>query len=109
MSAAPSLEAARAYAKRRGIEAMFSDFKSRGFGLNDSQLRVTARINWLIMIMAIALYWAVEQRRRQKKRRKINSRSLVSAFKSGLRAILILSGRKRKIPKLWEIRETVSW
>jgi hypothetical protein len=41
-------------------------FKSRGFGLNDSQLRVTARINRLIMIMAIALYWAVEQRRRQK-------------------------------------------
>lgn len=59
MSAKPSLAAARAYAKRWGIEAMFSDFKSRGFGLTESQLRSPGKLNRLIMVMAIALYWAV--------------------------------------------------
>ena len=59
MSAKPSLATARAYAKRWGIEAMFSDFKSRGFGLTQSQLRSPGKLNRLIMIMAIALYWAV--------------------------------------------------
>ena len=59
MSAKPSLATARAYAKRWGIEAMFSDFKSRGFGLTQSQLRSPGKLNRLIMVMAIALYWAV--------------------------------------------------
>ena len=59
MSAKPSLATARQYAKRWGIEAMFSDFKSRGFGLTESQLRSPGKLNRLIMIMAIALYWAV--------------------------------------------------
>ncbi len=58
-SAPPSLTAARAYAKRWGIEAMFSDFKSRGFGLTQSQLRSPEKLSRLILIMAIALYWAV--------------------------------------------------
>ena len=57
MSAKPSLATARAYAKRWGIEAMFSDFKSRGFGLTESQLRSPGKLNRLIMV--IALYWAV--------------------------------------------------
>lgn len=59
MSEKPSLTTARAYAKRWGIEAMFSDFKSRGFGLTESQLRSPGKLNRLIMVMAIALYWAV--------------------------------------------------
>ena len=59
MSAKPSLTTARAYAKRWGIEAMFSDFKSRGFGLTESQLRSPGKLNRLIMVMAIARSWAV--------------------------------------------------
>lgn len=59
MSDTPSLATARTYAKRWGIEAMFSDFKSRGFGLTESQLRSPGKLNRLIMVMAIALYWAV--------------------------------------------------
>jgi hypothetical protein len=55
----PSLNAARNYAKRWGIEAMFSDFKSRGFGITESQLRSADKLSRLILIMAIALYWAV--------------------------------------------------
>ena len=40
-------------------DAMFSDFKSRGFGLEDSQLQRTDRMDRLIMVMSLALYWAV--------------------------------------------------
>ncbi len=58
-SVPPSLSTARSYAKRWGIEAMFSDFKSRGFGISESQLRSPDKLNRLILIMAIALYWAV--------------------------------------------------
>lgn len=47
------------YGLRWGIEAMFSDFKSRGFGLEDSQLQRTDRMDRLILVMALALYWAV--------------------------------------------------
>lgn len=59
MSCEPSKKAALEYAKRWGIEAMFSDLKTRGFNINDSQLRKTDRIDRLIMVMAIALYWSV--------------------------------------------------
>ena len=40
-------------------DAMFSDFKSRGFGLEDSQLQRTDRMDRLILVMTLALYWAV--------------------------------------------------
>src|SRR3954468_9781778 len=41
------------------IEAMFSDFKTRGFGLEDSHLRRPERLDRLILVMALALFWAV--------------------------------------------------
>jgi hypothetical protein len=47
------------YAMRWGIEAMFSDFKSRGFGITKTQLKHPDRIERLILILTIALYWAV--------------------------------------------------
>ena len=47
------------YGLRWGIEAMFSDFKSRGFGLEDSQLRRVDRMDRLILVMTLAIYWAV--------------------------------------------------
>ncbi len=47
------------YGLRWGIEAMFSDAKTRGFNLEDSQLRRADRIERLILILALALYWAV--------------------------------------------------
>ena len=42
-----------------GIEAMLSDFKSRGFGLENSQLQRVDRIDRLIQVMTLAHYWAV--------------------------------------------------
>lgn len=59
LSAAPTVHRAFDYGLRWGIEAMFSDFKSRGFGLEDSQIRHPDRLARLLLVMALALPWAV--------------------------------------------------
>ena len=59
MSDAPTTAKTFDYGLRWGIEAMFSDFKSRGFGLEDSQLQRTDRMDRLMLVMKLALYWAV--------------------------------------------------
>lgn len=59
MSQRPSSYKALDYGMRWGIEAMFSDFKTRGFGLEDTQIRHPKRLARLILVMALALYWAV--------------------------------------------------
>jgi hypothetical protein len=46
-------------AARWGIEPMFSDFKSRGFGLEQSQLRRPDRLARLLLVMSLALHVAV--------------------------------------------------
>src|SRR3954468_8403219 len=38
---------------------MFADFKSRGFGIEDTQLRYADRLDRLILVMSLALYVAV--------------------------------------------------
>jgi len=47
------------YSMRWGIEALFSDFKSRGFGITKTQLKCPKRIEKLILLLSIATYWAV--------------------------------------------------
>src|SRR5881397_2967193 len=59
MSEPPTVHRAFDYGLRWGIEAMFSDFKTRGFGLEDSQLRHPGRLARLLLVMALALHWAV--------------------------------------------------
>ena len=59
MSARPGRHTVLDYGLRWGIEAMFSDFKSRGFGLMQSQIEKPERLERLILIMAMAMYWAV--------------------------------------------------
>jgi hypothetical protein len=59
MSEPPTVHRAFDYGLRWGIEAMFSDFKTRGFGLEDSQLRRPERLDRLILVMTLALFWAV--------------------------------------------------
>jgi len=44
------------YGQRWGIEPMFSDFKSRGFGLEHTQIRHADRVDRLILVMALALH-----------------------------------------------------
>jgi len=38
---------------------MFSDFKSRGFSLTQTHIRFADRLERLILILSIALHWAV--------------------------------------------------
>jgi len=59
MSAKPGYLTTLGYAARWGIEPMVSDFKSRGFGLEQTHLRYPDRLARLILVMSLALYWAV--------------------------------------------------
>src|SRR3954465_324951 len=44
--------------RRRPTRPMFSDFKTRGFNLEASQIERTNRLDRLILVLALALYWA---------------------------------------------------
>src|SRR5215218_10709331 len=59
LSQTPSVHTAFDYGLRWGIEAMFSDFKTRGFNLEDSQITRTDRLDRLVLVLALALHWAV--------------------------------------------------
>jgi hypothetical protein len=59
MSEKPGYLRTLEYSARWGIEPMFADFKSRGFGIEDTQLRYADRLERLILVMALALYVAV--------------------------------------------------
>lgn len=59
MDAAPTRAAVLDYAARWAIEPMFSDFKGRGFDLEDSQLQHADRLERLVLLMALAMYWCV--------------------------------------------------
>lgn len=59
MPAKPGYLTTMDYSARWAIEPMFSDFKSRGFGLEDSQISYPDRLSRLILVMVLALYIAV--------------------------------------------------
>ena len=59
MSDPPTAWRAQDYGLRWGIEAMFSDYKTRGFHLEDSQIERTDRLDRLVLVLSLALYWAV--------------------------------------------------
>jgi hypothetical protein len=59
MDALPSKTTVLDYGLRWGIESMFSDMKSRGFGLEDTHLLRSKRVTRLILVLAFAMHWAV--------------------------------------------------
>jgi len=59
MDCVPTRAAVRDYGSRWSIEPMFSDFKSRGFDLEATQLRAPDRLDRLLVIMALAMHWCV--------------------------------------------------
>jgi len=59
MDCSPSRARVLDYGARWGIEPMFSDFKTRGFGLEDTHLQAPERLDRLLLIMALAMYWCV--------------------------------------------------
>lgn len=76
MDAKPSVGRTLDYGLRWGIEALFSDLKTRGFSVTKTQLRHADRIERLLLVLTVALYWAVstgmrpkESKERSKKKR----------------------------------------
>lgn len=98
------------YGMSWGIETMFSDFKSCGFGLMQSHIQKPDRLERLLLIMGIAVYWAVScgafdeiqcRRKRLKKGTlKKLARSLTSLFKAGLRFLRRCHAMAQPIPPL---------
>ena len=59
MNETPTRATVRDYGSRWGIEPLFSDLKSRGFHLEATHLHAPDRLDRLLLIMALALYWCV--------------------------------------------------
>ncbi len=59
MAAEPGYLKILDYSARWAIEPMFSDFKSRGFGVENTQIQHPDRLGRLLLVMALALYTAV--------------------------------------------------
>jgi hypothetical protein len=59
MNDPPSRATVRDYGSRWGIEPLFSDYNSRGFHLAATPLRAPDRLDRLLLIMGLALYWCV--------------------------------------------------
>jgi hypothetical protein len=77
MDAKPTTGRTLDYGLRWGIEALFSDLKTRGFSVTKTQLKHHDRIERLLLVLTVALYWAVstgmmprEPRLNSKKKRK---------------------------------------
>jgi hypothetical protein len=111
MDCRPSKWRTMDYGMRWGIESMFSDMKSRGFCITKTQLKHTDRIERLILVLTIAIYWAVStgMAAAAKSTGLIKARSMTSFFKQGLRLILTAVLTLTPLPKLWEAASYVGW
>jgi len=47
----------RGYGLYQGIDAVFAGFRSKGFSLKDTQLHYAIRIDHLVLVMSLAMYW----------------------------------------------------
>ena len=108
MSEKPGYLRTLEYGQRWGIEPMFSDFKSRGFGIEDTHLRYPDRL-----VMSLALYVAVStgqavhhptpsEKSPADQPRKV-ARSRTSWFTRGLRRIVKLMQSGLPLPQLWGV------
>jgi hypothetical protein len=109
------------YGARWAIEPTFSDFKSRGFKLEDSQLEHAEHLERLILIMSLAMHGRARwPRRRQASpnpaRKKTQAqtdpnhwsfrklyRSAVSWFKRGLRRLKRCLQNDLPLPAFWAV------
>ena len=113
MSEKPGCLTTLDYSGRWGIEPMFSDFKSRGFGVENTQIQYPDRLARLMLVMALALYSAVStglwdeanhptpaEKTLKCQPAKV-ARSRVSWFTRGLRRIAKLMQAVQPLPLLW--------
>lgn len=108
------------YGARWPIEPLFSDFKSRGFNLEHSQLVYPERVACLLLIMSLALHWAArsgrwdaltcpspdEEKSRQPSDDNVPvvrrvARQRLSWFKRGLRLLRYLAQCLKPLPPLY--------
>ena len=108
------------YGARWPIEPLFSDFKSRGFNLEHSQLVYPERVARLLLIMSLALHWAARSGRwnahnrpspDEEKSRQTHennapvvrrvARQRLSWFKRGLRLLRYLAQCLKPLPPLY--------
>jgi len=59
MDAKPTTGRTLDYGLRWGIESLFSDLKTRGFSVTKTHLQHADRIERLLLVLTVALYWAV--------------------------------------------------
>jgi hypothetical protein len=110
------------------MRAMFSDYKTRGCNLEggcnleDSQIQRTDRLDRLVMVLSLALYWAVSagmwdamenrtpaQKKDPPAQRKNIARSMISWFKRGLRRLQFCLQRLLTPPPLWSAWKNDGW
>lgn len=84
MDGKPSASRVLDYGMRWGIEALFSDLKTRGFSITKTQLQHADRIERLLLVLTIAFYWAVSTgmsppTHQPKSKKKLTDRSPLSS------------------------------
>jgi hypothetical protein len=94
------LNALEVYAKRWGIECLFKAFRTAGFNLSDSHVTDPERVERLLVLMTLALVWAVRvgvlASVLEPIEVKSHGRPVLSVFKFGLRVLEeILAGGSR--------------
>jgi hypothetical protein len=120
LSAKPGYLKTLDYSARWTIEPMFSDFKSRGFGVEDTHIHRPDRLAQLLLVMALALYNAVSsgqwdaetnpipaEKDVKHQPRKV-AHSKTSFFTRGLRYIARLILNALLLPPLWSTK-TDGW
>src|SRR5688500_19664637 len=100
-------------ADRWGIEPMFADFKSRGFGIEDTQLRYADRLDRLILVMALyvaqttgqwdAVHHPTPSEKSPADQPRKVARSRTSWLTRGLRRIVKLIQSCLPLPQLWAV------
>jgi Transposase DDE domain len=111
MDAEPTAGRVLDYGLRWGIECLFSDFKSRGFCVTKTHLQHADRIERLILVLTIGIYWATSTGMRPDGRggngTEKKQRSLLSHFKNGMRLIAKAVIYLIPLPPLWSFINTV--
>ena len=118
-SAKPGYLTTLGYSARWGIEPMFSDFKSRGFGLEQTHIQYPDRLARLILVMSLALLSLSKglggldrhvgprqqpnpgRKKRPERQPAKLARSKLSWFTRGIRRAIKLLLQCLPLPSLW--------
>ncbi len=68
MDQAPTRQGVLEYGHRWSIEALFSDYKTRNFGLGKSQIQRPDKLQRLILLLSLAIWWLIRIGYEEKKK-----------------------------------------